>query len=407
VTRLVVRGRRARPTGIDRVALAYARWLRAQEDLDVIPVAVAAGRIARVRESLFHRLVQDAEAAAAAPLAGEAWGDLVRSLEAPAPARRALRATERSRSSEKLALSASYSRRYLQTRLLREPGGDIYLNVAHTGLESGDLLQRLRARGVKCIVMVHDIIPLTHPEFCAPGAAERHERRLAAALASASLILTNSLATSRDIEAYALGLGRCLPPVRVAPLGVEDGFRCSVADAFEAPPYFVSIGTIEARKNLAFLLTLWRGLAERLGEGAPRLVLVGRRGWENEGVIDHLERSASIRALVHEVSGLGDRQIARLIAGARALLAPSMAEGYDLPVAEALAVGTPVIASDIPAHRELAAGSRLLDPLDGPGWSAAIEAACARRQPARPAPAPTWDDHFKLVSQLLWRSGHD
>jgi hypothetical protein len=60
----------------------------------------------------------------------------------------------------------------------------------------------------------------------------------------------------------------------------------------------------------------------------------------------------------------------------------------------------PVIASDIPVHRELARGARLVDPLDGPGWAAAIEAACAAPTARPPFAAPTWAEHFALVAKL-------
>ena len=86
-------------------------------------------------------------------------------------------------------------------------------------------------------------------------------------------------------------------------------------------PYFVHVGTIEARKNLALLLTLWRRLEERLGERTPSLVLVGRYGWENEAVLDHLQRSPNLRGIVHQAANLSDEVLARLMRGARAVLA--------------------------------------------------------------------------------------
>src|SRR5581483_8051415 len=129
-------------------------------------------------------------------------------------------------------------------------------------------------------------------------------------------------------------------------------------------PYFVCVGTIEPRKNHLLLLNVWRRLAERLGAAAPRLVLVGQRGWENEQVIDMIERSPAVRGLVEERNDLSDAAMAKLLAGA---LAPSFGEGYGLPLVEALALGVPALASDIPAFREVAGGvAELLDPLDGP-----------------------------------------
>ena len=161
------------------------------------------------------------------------------------------------------------------------------------------------------------------------------------------------------------------------------------------------VGTIEPRKNLGLLLSLWRRLEARLGPETPPLVLVGRRGWENEAVVDQLERSPAVLKHVHEVSNLGDAQVARLIGGAAALLSPSFAEGYNLPVIEALSLATPVIASDIAVHRELAAGAQLIDPLDGPAWLEALLAAAARRPPAPEFAAPTWEAHFDTVARAL------
>ena len=207
--------------------------------------------------------------------------------------------------------------------------------------------------------------------------------------------------------AIARAQGARLPTTVPAPLGIELSFlqRGYEADGPAERPYFVCVGTIEARKNLAFLLTIWRRLAERMSEAAPQLVLVGRRGWENEAVIDHLERSHAVRALVHEVGDLSDAELAQVMAGARGLLAPSFAEGFDLPLIEALCLGVPAIASDIPVHRELAAPATLVDPTDGPAWLDAIEAACA---PALHDPwsfsALSWEGHFALVREAL--QGH-
>ena len=259
------------------------------------------------------------------------------------------------------------------------PEGDIYLNIAHAGMENPAFLAGLSARGISNVVMVHDLIPLTHPEYCTPPSKTRHTLRIDAILANANLVITNSETTAGTLIDYARNSATSLAPrILAAPLGLESAFlKPTPSPPPSSSAYFVCVGTIEARKNLTFLMAVWRRLAEEMGSATPQLILVGLRGWENEAVLDYLERSEVIRPFVHEVSGLHDDHLAQLIAGARALLAPSLAEGFDLPLMEALSLGTPAIASDIPVHRELAAKTPTIDPLDGPAWVKAIKAACA------------------------------
>jgi glycosyltransferase involved in cell wall biosynthesis len=197
-------------------------------------------------------------------------------------------------------------------------------------------------------------------------------------------------------------------PVAVAPLGVAPPQVALPPVALR--PYFVILGTIEPRKNHLLLLNLWRQFAASLGAAAPRLVVVGRRGWENENILDMLDRCAALDGLVREAGSLPDREVASLLRGARALLFPSFAEGFGLPLAEALALGVPAICSDLPALREV--GQKVpdyLDPLDGAAWRAAVldyarpDSLARRNQLARMPGwrAPTWDEHFAKVEELL------
>jgi len=174
-------------------------------------------------------------------------------------------------------------------------------------------------------------------------------------------------------------------------------------------PYFVVLGTIEPRKNHLLLLNLWTRLASMM-PAPPRLLVIGHRGWENEQVIDMLERSRRLRGLVEEHSGLSDAQVGALLCGARALLLPSFAEGFGLPLAEALASGIPAICSDIPVFRELGRDApEYLDPLDLQNWSKAVVDYSHPDSPRRAAQmerltcwqAPSWSDHFSTVEQLL------
>ncbi len=424
VSRIMLRPGRTPPTGIDRVTEAYFDWLQSRPDVELWPVCSWAGVIWPLRADAFVRgFAAKRRRRRESSGARLRWRRLLEALaetsDAVAPPR-----PVRARWDPRLALPGVIrvilalwdTARLARPRPL--PAGAVYLNVSHFGLEQNGVLDRLKAKGVRSVIMLHDLIPIRYPEYCSPGAARLHLIRFEAALRTGAAVIANSEATRQEIEAYAIQRGLAPPPVSVAPLGLEAAF-CSGGgdepgdqdpdvredgDPEKAPrprPYFVCVGTLEPRKNLTFLLTLWRRIAERDGANTPHLVLLGQRGWENEAIIDLLERSPAILRYVHETQALDDACLAELIQGARALLSPSFAEGFDLPVNEALALGTPVIASDIPVHREFAGKAVLLDPLDGPGWETAIRAHMTARRRRRAAPRTSWAQHFKIVETTL------
>jgi glycosyltransferase involved in cell wall biosynthesis len=290
----------------------------------------------------------------------------------------------------------------------------IYLNVGHTGLDKPGHAEWIERTGVRPFYFVHDLIPLTHPEYCRPGEPEKHLRRMTALLRLGTGVIANSRETLNELAVFA-GLQQALnmPPGLVAPLGVVSG-RLHEANPSRATlpgrPYFVMLGTIEGRKNHLLILNIWAELAQRLGTACPQLVVIGQRGWESEQACDMLDRSEAIRGHVIELSRCDDSQLAAYMANARALLFPSFVEGYGLPLVEALAARTPVIASNLAVFQELASDiPDYLSPIDGLGWSRAIEAYSHDGSSARAAQLarmagwnpPRWEDHFARVERWL------
>jgi glycosyltransferase involved in cell wall biosynthesis len=158
------------------------------------------------------------------------------------------------------------------------------------------------------------------------------------------------------------------------------------------------------------LLQLWRRLIDHRGPAAPRLVVIGQRAWECENVVDLLERCEPLRGFVVEHASCGDEELVNTLRHARALLYPSFVEGFGLPIAEALSLGVPVIASDLAVFREFAGEvPEYADPLDAIRWLELIEdysrpdsaqrAAQITRMPA--FAAPTWARHFEHVDRLV------
>jgi glycosyltransferase involved in cell wall biosynthesis len=399
--RLLDRTTRGAPTGVDRVCLAYAEWLAGRRDIRVVPVTTVRNRLRVVETARYRRDIHflrnrwsgdgaeaPAEQALARALALGAGGQSILDAE-PGPGSglslRRVRAVGEVLASRPLPQTAP---------------GAAYISVGHTALNTPSILADLARRGVSSTIMIHDLIPVTHPEFCRPGDDTRHHRRLCNALRHADRIIVNSDYTADQLRTFAAGQALRTPPVRAIPLGLEPVFLTRGTTP-SPTPYFVHVGTIEARKNLAFLLTLWRRLQERMGPATPGLVLIGRYGWENEAVLDHLQRSPNLQGLVHQAAGLSDASLARLMRGARAVVAPSSVEGFDLPAVEAMTMGVPLIASDIPVHRELVAGAQLIDPLDGLGWLSALQAATASPPVAPAYQAPTWAAHFDQVAAFL------
>jgi glycosyltransferase involved in cell wall biosynthesis len=250
-------------------------------------------------------------------------------------------------------------------------------------MEFGRYFRAMAKRNIRSVFMVHDLIPLTHAEYCRPGVRETHHERMRVALGHAAGIIANSQATLDSLTEQAQRAGWPLPGAVVARLasGVPD------AVAGERPladPYFVMLGTIEPRKNHWFVLHVWRRLVENLGDRAPTLVI--------------------------EEASCSDARLHNYLLHAQALLFPSFVEGYGMPLAEALALRVPVIASDLPVFHEIAGDiPEYLDPLDGPGWMTRIMQYAGAGSPQRTAQlarieafrAPTWQEHFEVVDTFI------
>jgi glycosyltransferase involved in cell wall biosynthesis len=360
------------PTGVDRVGLEYIRHYGARSRAVVSERGFSSILAEQVSARVFDRL--ERQDGAAKP------------------------------STRKLMVNVASG--MLRNRNFR---GAILLHTSHSGIEHPRYFRTMRRGGIRPVVLIHDLIPLTHAEYCRPAVDQIHRQRVHAALGSASGIIANSQATLNSLATEARLARLPMPPTVVAHLA------SGVSHSPPAPrplsfPYFVMLGTIEPRKNHWFILHVWRRLIERLGAAAPKLVIIGRRGWECENVVDMLERCESLKGVVIEEAHCSDEQLHAYLQHAQALLFPSFVEGYGMPLAEALALKVPVLASDLDVFHEIADDiPDYLDPLDGPGWLARIHAYTRTDSPEREAQLtrierfqePTWAEHFERVDGFL------
>jgi glycosyltransferase involved in cell wall biosynthesis len=426
-SRLVARNG-ASPTGIDRVDFAYLSALRQAAGFDLRLLCFDALGPRLLRQDAAARLFESVTRRWDAPSSLHTDASFLRLrhwLESPAGTVRPELGTtpkpmlDAGRLSSAVGGAARRTGEALRLGRLQRGAAipSLYLNTSHGGLFRPAVARWLAASGSGGVFFVHDLVPLDYPEFCRPKEPARHAARMLTVSAHARQVLVNSAATRQALLRHFAGHGLRQPPVDVLPLGVEPRFNDSMGlpPLHPAVPYFVVLSTIEPRKNHLLLLQVWRRWIEAAGPAAARLVILGRRGWENQAVFNMLDRLPLLRGHVIECAGLGDAQLGVLLRGARALLSPTFAEGFGLPVAEGLASGTPVLASAIEAHREVGGDyAEYLDPLDGSAWLQAVQDYSAAPAPRREQRlrllaqyrAPDWQAHFAQAIELLRHTAH-
>ncbi len=298
--------------------------------------------------------------------------------------------------------------------------GAIYINASHTDFDLSGHARWVETNGVRPVYFLHDLIPITHPEICRRKAVRRHTGRVRAALKCAAGIIVNSRSTADELRRFAGDSRLELPSVVAAPLAgaqlmdpnaIPSATMQGAQASGHVRPYFLCIGTIEPRKNYLMLLRVWERLVEKKGKLAPRLVIVGQLGQDARFVRKVQDQIARLGEHVELVAGCDDERLGQYVKHANALLMPTLAEGFGLPLVEALNAGTPVIASDLPALREMGQNIPLhLPPGNVEVWENAILSYDSplsdrvRQMTLLPAyKAYSWDDHFNAVEPWLWQ----
>lgn len=294
-----------------------------------------------------------------------------------------------------VARCAPWMLRRMLGRHLPPPFG--YLNVGHSNLTKR-VLGGVKAASGQVTAFVHDIIPIEFPQFQRPGTPEKFTRQMRLVAQTADRVLYNSRDTQQRAESWMAQRGR-VPPGHVAPLGISQTIRHVgvLPEGLKTDrPYFVVLGTIEPRKNHAFLLDLW----EHLGPDPPDLFICGTRGWASAALFDRLDKLPE-KGPVREIGDLSDAEMSELMHGAAGILFPSLAEGYGLPLVEARALGSRVLCNDLPALREVGDLDTVFHPVsERQKWLNTIQ-NWGKNPPNAGKKvrleAPTWADHFKVA----------
>ncbi|MEC3982585.1 glycosyltransferase family 4 protein [Amycolatopsis sp. H20-H5] len=205
-------------------------------------------------------------------------------------------------------------------------------------------------RGRTLSVTVHDTVPWTHPHTLTPRGVSWHQAMISRAARHADALVVPTRAVADDLAE----LVKPVAPLHVIPHGVRAPEAYEELDLPDR--YILAIGTLEPRKGVCVLVDAVNRF------DAPPLVFAGPPGW---GGIDPL-RLARERGLadgqVRVLGKLTDAQLAATLRNASVLAVPSLAEGFGLPLLEAMAAGVPVVHSDAPALAEVAGGAGVMVP---------------------------------------------
>lgn len=440
VTRLLERVRAQSPTGIDRVEFEYAKYLHVNganlvtqigERLVIVPSDVS-------RELLdFAAKRWNGTNGAAATMMPKRFAAWDRRLEAERCVSKVLVALRNGRIREAFLTaflstissvgSAPQSAKVRRTLILLEllkrlffpssavvwlgrarmQGQTWYINVGHTGLNKSHMLNHLRTVcGIQIAIYIHDLLPVSHPHLFREGERDKHLTRIANVERNANVVLTNSRFTAGELfkrtnikDAAVLEIGT-----------LAHGGGGVAADGRSG---FVSIGTIEPRKNYIWLVRCWLEFCEAHPElvGTEKLTIFGRAGWLSGAEKLELDKMADQRSRVQIISGASDREIGEKVASARAYVSAAHVEGWGMPLAESLSAGTPVIASDVPAHREVTQDqARFFRPGNADELIQLLTKCFDQREYQQMLQATSrfrpwgWDEHFKKLEAILAQS---
>lgn len=286
------------------------------------------------------------------------------------------------------------------------------------GSPSVKAIGQAKRQGAATIAIIYDLIPILHrdlvPRRIAYLFGHGFERLvplvdglIAISRSGADLIREQPVVRRAGTAVSSFYLGQDLHVAGDRPV-----FASIPEAAWQGGPTFVMVGTIEPRKRQAAVLAAFSRLWE---EGcAANLVMIGKIGWEVEALIDQVRKHPQYGRslfLCHQVS---DGELREAMARADAVIMASKAEGFGLPIVEALAFGVPVLATDIPIFREIAGDAGCYFPAENPAeFTNVVKRFIADPQPYRDAARAfrwiDWDGSARefaaAVKEILERSG--
>lgn len=271
-------------------------------------------------------------------------------------------------------INAASGRNGLQPVVVAD--GDVFLGLdlaAHTLPLIERHLQSWRRAGVSINIMVYDLLPLSHPQWFSTRLVRNFRRWIGVVTRQADRCICISkvtrLALSQQLPTIT---GVRAPAVVTIPLGADlaasfpstglpDDFA-TLASWARGHRTVLAVGTIEPRKGHDSLLDAFDHLWNSEPDGNIALAIVGRAGWKTDDLQARIRAHHEFGKRLVWVDQASDEVLAALYRESAGLVSASFAEGFGLPLIEALVHGTPVLARDIPVFREV--GGDMFDYFD-------------------------------------------
>jgi glycosyltransferase involved in cell wall biosynthesis len=242
----------------------------------------------------------------------------------------------------------------------------------------GILLQKLKNSGVIIGLFIHDILPIAAAEYFMTRETRKYVKGVIEALTFADFILTTSEFNKTSLLEHMASRKSDPLPVHVVPLGhelsisppIESKISTEVAALLDQD-YVLCVGTLEARKNPAYLFNMWKMMARSHRPNIPYLVFVGRKGWMVQDFLDQLEACNYLSGKILVVHDVTDAELDLLYRRCILTAYPSFVEGWGLPVGESIAHGKICLCSAAGGIPEV--GGELVDYIDPYNASEGLE----------------------------------
>lgn len=262
--------------------------------------------------------------------------------------------------------------------------------------------------GVKLAQMVYDLLPVVTPQYSGHS-TETVKTYSTMIYPLCDLVFSISENTKKDISTWLEDNKLRVPPIKVIRLG-DDFSKAEARKPTEhilPSEYVLCLGTIEARKNHTLLYYAYKLGAER-GVNLPPIAIVGRVGWLAADIYEIMRQDPEVKSKFIFMHNIGDEELSWLFEHCLFTVYPSFYEGWGLPIAESIAHGKPVIASNTSSMKEIAGElisyfnpaspeeclERIIELMDS-NERAAASTRIKQYQPT------SWDDTFVAVNKAI------